>query len=71
MYDSFFITRFTSFLTGGESSNTTGNAKIKARPQALSQIFNILLMKPTLKTLKTNDITPDINNAIKNANTRC
>lgn len=48
---------------------TVGKATQNAKAQAVNQIEIILLTKPTLKIEITNDIKPDINNAIKKANT--
>jgi hypothetical protein len=53
----------------GDIINITGNATTKAKPQAFNQIATIFVTIPTLKTLITNDIIHDINNAIKKANT--
>jgi len=47
----------------------TGNATAKAKLHAFSQITMISSTRPTLKTLMTNDIKQDMNNAMKNANT--
>jgi len=46
-----------------------GNATIKAKLQAFSQIVTIFATKPTLKILITKDIIHDISNAIKKENT--
>jgi hypothetical protein len=46
-----------------------GKATIKAKLHALIQISIRLLTKPKLKILMTNDIIPDIRNAIINENT--
>jgi hypothetical protein len=46
-----------------------GNATINANAHALSHKLTILLTKPTLKMLMTNDIMQDISSAMKNANT--
>jgi len=60
----------TIFLATGETSATVGKAMTKAKPHAFSQTAIILLTNPTLKMLITNDMMHDMNNAIKNANTR-
>ena len=46
-----------------------GNAIKKAKLQACSQMAMIFATMPTLKILIAKDITPDINNAIKNEKT--
>jgi len=46
-----------------------GNATIKAKLQAFSQILRIFGTKPILKTLMLKDIMHDISNAIKKENT--
>ncbi|MFT7009014.1 MAG: hypothetical protein ACJAXJ_003562 [Colwellia sp.] len=46
-----------------------GNATIKAKTQALSQIEMIFVTIPTLKALMTKDIMLDISNDIKKENT--
>ncbi len=48
---------------------TVGKATTKEKTQALSQIVRIPSMRPTLKMLITNDIMPDIKNAMKKAKT--
>lgn len=48
---------------------TVGKATQNAKAHAASQIEIMLSIKPTLKIEITNDIKPDINNAIKKANT--
>ena len=53
----------------GATKITVGKATQNAKAHAVSQIEIILLTKPTLKTEITKDIKPDINNAIKKANT--
>jgi len=46
-----------------------GNATINAKLHAFIQIVKMFSMRPTLKTLITNDMMPDINNAIISENT--
>lgn len=46
-----------------------GNATIKAKLQACSQIETIFDTNPTLNTEMINDIMQDIKNAIKNEKT--
>lgn len=62
-------TNETSLCTIGETIITVGKEIIKAKLQARNQITSILFTKPTLKTLMTKDIMPDISNAMKKENT--
>jgi len=47
-----------------------GKATKNEKLQALSHIENMSLTMPKLNIVMTNDIMPDINNAIKNEKTR-
>jgi|TARA_R110001606_G_scaffold17048_5_gene67146 hypothetical protein len=58
-----------SLCTTGATRITVGNATQNAKAHAASQIETMLSIKPTLKIEITNDIKPDINNAMKKANT--
>lgn len=62
-------TKFTNFLTAGDTRIIAGKATQNANPQAFSQINIMSSAKPTLKTLITNDIKHDISKAIKNEKT--
>jgi hypothetical protein len=53
----------------GEIMIMVGKAIKKAKLQACSQIAMIFDTMPTLKTLIAKDMTPDINNAMKNEKT--
>lgn len=53
----------------GEIKIMVGRAMTNANAQALSQMDKILLTRPTLKRLITNDIMQDISSDIKNENT--
>jgi hypothetical protein len=53
----------------GETIIIVGKATIKAKTHAFSQIVIIFATIPTLNTLITKDMIPDISNAIKNKNT--
>jgi len=53
----------------GETTRTTGKPTKKPSIHALTQMEKIPSNVPTLKTLMKNDMTQDINNAIKNENT--
>lgn len=50
--------------TTGETKKTVGNAIKKLKLQACSHIDKILLTRPILNMLTTNDIMPDIKNDI-------
>ena len=53
----------TSLWARGDTKKIVGNAKTKAKTQAVNQMLIILLTKPTLKTLiiKIELISPTIN----------
>mgnify|MGYP000417930349 CR=1 FL=1 len=55
---------FTIRATIGETKKTVGNAIKKLKLHACSHINKILLTKPILNKLTTNDIMPDIKNDI-------
>tara|TARA_R110000796_G_scaffold64192_6_gene148774 strand:- start:970 stop:1230 length:261 start_codon:yes stop_codon:yes gene_type:complete len=58
-----------NLCTKGATRITVGNAIENANTHALSHIVIILSTIPTLNNEITKDIKPDINSAIKNANT--
>lgn len=55
---------FTICATTGETKKTVGNAIKKLKLQAFNHIDKMLLTRPILNKLTTNDIMPDINNDI-------
>tara|TARA_R110002074_G_scaffold238775_2_gene410637 strand:+ start:118 stop:375 length:258 start_codon:yes stop_codon:yes gene_type:complete len=67
--DSSCNTKETNLCTIGETRIIVGKATINANPHAFSHIDTILLTNPTLKTLMTKDIMPDISNDMKNEKT--
>jgi hypothetical protein len=67
---SFLTNKETKILTMGVTNKITGKATTKAKPQASNQINIIFSTNPKLKRLMTNDMIPDINNAIINEKTR-